>query len=92
MTKQEALKAAADAADVLKRPHSIRLDPLRPRKQLRMPNGPRCRRQLVDELPAAASHGDGGVRLLVRVYADNERHHFLSFLCGRSGAPADKTQ
>jgi hypothetical protein len=58
--EQEALKSAADAADVFERPHALTIDRQRPRKQLRIPRRTRRGGQLVDELAAAASHGDAG--------------------------------
>jgi hypothetical protein len=91
--EQEALEAAADAADVFKRPHALCVDRQRPREQLRVPGRPGHDGQLVNELPARQLHGDGGVRLLVRINADHERHDFpFRLIVDGGGAPADKPQ
>jgi hypothetical protein len=81
--EQEALEAAADAADIFQRPQELFIDRARPREQLRVPARPRLCGQLVDELAARRAHGNGGVRLLVRVDSDDERHDFPFVCLGR---------
>jgi hypothetical protein len=74
--QQEALKTADYTTDVFKSPDTLAINRQCPPKQLRVSGFSGCGGQLVNELTAAGPHGHGGVRLLVRVHSDHERHHF----------------
>jgi hypothetical protein len=79
---QEPLQTAADSPNVLNRPRALAVQGLGPGQHLCVPARARGRGQLVHELAAARRHGDRGVRLLVRVDSDHQRH-LIPFSAGR---------